>query len=210
MIVAVTGGLRRDGRRVVRGDGAALTGGDVLLSGRHHLLAAGGTYAVLPHRVAQRRTHDRAACGAGLRFRAGGGAAGGMGQLGRQLDAAALAGLGRGAGGLRAGVVAQRLGHHLAALGADLRLGTGGRCGGYMLMAAGQHHGHSQQRRRQADHSFHGMLPFLGGRLSITMHDYSKQDSFLQVISVNFPCTLPAIWSTAKNRCGFMEKDVLY
>ena len=84
------------------------------------------------------------------------------------------------------------LGHHLAAFGADLRFRAGGSACGYMFMAAGQRYGHHQQRRRQQNQFFHGILPFSseGGHLSITMHDYSEQDKFLQVISVNFPKTI--------------------
>ena len=206
MIVSVTGGLPNHGRRVGRGGRVSLAGRDVPLPGGNDLLAADSTYAIAAHVVSQCRTDNGAANGAGLRLCTGGGAARGMGQLGRQLRAAPLAELRGAAGGLRPRLMAQRLGHHLAAFGADLRFRTGGSACGYMFMAAGQRYGHHQQRRRQQDHFFHGILPFSseGGHLSITMHDYSEQDKFLQVISVNFQETIKFMWRYGK-RCDILN-----
>ena len=175
MIVAVAGRLRRDGRGVVGGNSAALTGCDVPLSGRNHLLSAGSAHAVLPYRVNQRRADDRAAHRTDLGLRAGGRAGRSVGQLGRQLNTAPPAGLGRGAGGLGAGVVTQRLSHHLAALGANLRLGTGSGRGGHVLVAAGQRQRQQKQRRCQTYDLFHGTLPFSWGSVSITLCDDYRQ-----------------------------------
>ena len=192
VVIVPAVGLRDHGCRVGRGGRVSLAGRDVPLSGGNDLLAADSTYAIAAHVVSQCGTDDGAADGAALRLCAGGRAARGMGQLGRQLRAAPLAELGCAAGGLRPRLMAQCLGHHLAAFGADFRFRTGGGGCGYMFMAAGQRCGHHQQRRRQQNQFFHGILPFSseGGHLSITMHDYSEQDKFLQVISVNFPKTI--------------------
>ena len=160
VVIVPTAGLCGHGCRVIRGDRVSLAGSDVPLPGGNDLLTADSTYAITAHIMAQCRTDDSAADGAALRLCTGGGAGRGMGQLWRQLCTAPLTKLGRAAGGLWSRLMAQRLGHHLAAFGADLRFRTGGSACGYMFMAAGQRYGHGQQRRRQQDHFFHGILPF--------------------------------------------------